>query len=74
MILDNNGPQSIHRTIDNRAMLMYSAGHEPRAMKQLGYGTLECRTYKRACREAFMFDDVVPSEGVPRCRYFVRQR
>ena len=58
MILSNDGLQSIHRPIDNAAMLMYSAGHEPGARKHLAYWTLGCRMYKHACRGAFMFDDV----------------
>lgn len=63
--IDNEGLQTIRGSIDNAAVLIYVAGHEPRARRYLTYRTLEYRTYNTHIVES-LFDDgpfrTVPGE------------
>ena len=56
MILDKGGLKPIRCSIDNAAVPMYPAGHEPRARRYLAYGTLEYRTYSTHIVKS-LFDD-----------------
>lgn len=55
MILDNDGLRTIRRSIDNAAVLMHPAGHEPRGKEGLSMWDFGMSHMQHACFGAFMF-------------------